>query len=328
MKRAFTLIELLVVIAIIAILAAILFPVFAQAKVAAKKTQTLAQYKQLGTSAAIYLADYDDTFPLSGSFNAAGNYWRLGWPVPDSVLNAVPNGWTSSRSRDVEPRKSEEGLMVLNAMQPYMKNYGILAASGLPTFNYNSPQSTVAGAPRPELANVAYNGMLHAYNGTAINSISRLPMFWSGMWKQNVNGYALSNPQLDCVGGATELCRFNPTGSPSAAPSPTYGYVWYLVGTTSNFSVWQYGRTAVFVNADTSAKVHSFNAPMWPLYAENANSSPFSSFWSAGPPGAPYWMTDCVAPGATKGSMTYYPGFFRPDSEFNWTSAQCDFGGG
>ena len=58
MKRsAFTLIELLVVIAIIAILAAILFPVFAQAKLAAKKTRGLAQAKQIGTGLQIYLGD-------------------------------------------------------------------------------------------------------------------------------------------------------------------------------------------------------------------------------------------------------------------------------
>lgn len=60
MKRAFTLIELLVVIAIIAILAAILFPVFAQAKAAAKSTATLSNIKQLGTAVHIYAADYDD----------------------------------------------------------------------------------------------------------------------------------------------------------------------------------------------------------------------------------------------------------------------------
>jgi len=63
MKRAFTLIELLVVIAIIAILAAILFPVFAQAKLAAKKTTTLSNIKQVGTSMFLYTADYDDVYP-------------------------------------------------------------------------------------------------------------------------------------------------------------------------------------------------------------------------------------------------------------------------
>jgi len=63
--RAFTLIELLVVIAIIAILAAILFPVFAQAKAQAKKTSCLSNVKQLGTSIFIYGNDADDYFPWS-----------------------------------------------------------------------------------------------------------------------------------------------------------------------------------------------------------------------------------------------------------------------
>ncbi len=59
-RRAFTLIELLVVIAIIAILAAILFPVFAQAKAAAKQTANLNQLKQLALGGQIYAADFDD----------------------------------------------------------------------------------------------------------------------------------------------------------------------------------------------------------------------------------------------------------------------------
>ena len=64
MKRhAFTLIELLVVIAIIAILAAILFPVFARAKEAAKKTASLSQMRQLSASVMMYAGDFDDYFP-------------------------------------------------------------------------------------------------------------------------------------------------------------------------------------------------------------------------------------------------------------------------
>lgn len=62
-QKAFTLIELLVVIAIIAILAAILFPVFAQAKIAAKKTAHISNLKQAGLSIMLYEGDSDDIMP-------------------------------------------------------------------------------------------------------------------------------------------------------------------------------------------------------------------------------------------------------------------------
>jgi prepilin-type N-terminal cleavage/methylation domain-containing protein/prepilin-type processing-associated H-X9-DG protein len=61
-RRGFTLIELLVVIAIIAILAAILFPVFAQARATARKTSCLSNVKQLALAALMYVQDYDEKF--------------------------------------------------------------------------------------------------------------------------------------------------------------------------------------------------------------------------------------------------------------------------
>ena len=70
MNRAFTLIELLVVIAIIAILAAILFPVFAQAKEAAKRTADLSNAKQIGLANKLYLVDNDDTMPIFYAYNS------------------------------------------------------------------------------------------------------------------------------------------------------------------------------------------------------------------------------------------------------------------
>lgn len=74
-KRAFTLIELLVVIAIIAILAAILFPVFAQAREKARAITCLSNTKQMGTAVALYNQDYDETMPPGGRGSAKPNRW-------------------------------------------------------------------------------------------------------------------------------------------------------------------------------------------------------------------------------------------------------------
>src|SRR5881394_285952 len=76
MKRtAFTLIELLVVIAIIAILAAILFPVFAQAREKARGISCLSNLKQSGLAYAMYTQDYDETTPLQKSNDPNSGYW-------------------------------------------------------------------------------------------------------------------------------------------------------------------------------------------------------------------------------------------------------------
>ena len=71
-KVGFTLIELLVVIAIIAILAAILFPVFAQARESARRSACLSNTKQIGLAMLMYLNDYDETTPSAFYFNDTG----------------------------------------------------------------------------------------------------------------------------------------------------------------------------------------------------------------------------------------------------------------
>jgi prepilin-type N-terminal cleavage/methylation domain-containing protein len=84
MRRAFTLIELLVVIAI---LAAILFPVFAQAKDAAKNTSALSNCKQIGTSMMIYATDADDLFPLSARSD------NQGWDTWQGIIQPYTKSW-------------------------------------------------------------------------------------------------------------------------------------------------------------------------------------------------------------------------------------------
>jgi prepilin-type N-terminal cleavage/methylation domain-containing protein/prepilin-type processing-associated H-X9-DG protein len=87
-RHGFTLIELLVVIAIIAILAAILFPVFAQAREKARGISCLSNAKQIGLAAQMYVQDYDEKFPLAFTADASGN--RVDWRVV--FLPYIKNG--------------------------------------------------------------------------------------------------------------------------------------------------------------------------------------------------------------------------------------------
>lgn len=106
-RRGFTLIELLVVIAIIAILAAILFPVFAQAKEAAKKTQDLSNQKQLAIGTLMYMNDNDDHLFFYPSTNNP---------------SASRSGAIFGKAADVHPSRW------WNTLMPYLKTTQILVA--------------------------------------------------------------------------------------------------------------------------------------------------------------------------------------------------------
>lgn len=86
-KKGFTLIELLVVIAIIAILAAILFPVFAQARSAAKRTQVISNAKQIGLASIMYANDHDDLFSPIANFQDGWNLWSFVTLVEPYIKN-------------------------------------------------------------------------------------------------------------------------------------------------------------------------------------------------------------------------------------------------
>lgn len=78
-QRAFTLIELLVVIAIIAILAAILFPIFAQAREQARATTCTSNTRQIGMANMMYVQDYDETMPLFYAYNTKSPSGERAW---------------------------------------------------------------------------------------------------------------------------------------------------------------------------------------------------------------------------------------------------------
>jgi prepilin-type N-terminal cleavage/methylation domain-containing protein/prepilin-type processing-associated H-X9-DG protein len=108
-SAGFTLIELLVVIAVIATLAALLFPVFAQARESARKTSCLSNQKQLGTAMQMYVQDYDEQLP-NAIHGPAGVSLPGGWVY----FTAFPTNETA-RSFDVKQ----------GSLYPYVKNVQI-----------------------------------------------------------------------------------------------------------------------------------------------------------------------------------------------------------
>lgn len=121
MRRGFTLIELLVDIAIIAILAAILFPVFAQAREKARQTQCMNNLKQMATGTLSYLQDYDERFPMAVYAPTIGpNGQQCAFTLFDAVFPYIKN-------LDLTKCPSEPNALYLNA--------GFRAVLNMPTCN-------------------------------------------------------------------------------------------------------------------------------------------------------------------------------------------------
>jgi len=145
MKRAFTLIELLVVIAIIAILAAILFPVFAQAKASAKGAACLSNMKQVALGATMYAGDSDDTQVLSESWYAENRI---------NGLQFSKNGVNFNSWRTL--------------VYPYTKNFNIFTDPAAPNIFVSA-----AFAGQKDLAATIYGNI-------GINHMAMGPMQWDG----------------------------------------------------------------------------------------------------------------------------------------------------
>jgi prepilin-type N-terminal cleavage/methylation domain-containing protein/prepilin-type processing-associated H-X9-DG protein len=132
-RSGFTLIELLVVIAIIAILAAILFPVFAQARDKARSSACLSNTKQMGTAITMYAQDYDETLP---------RYW-------DSSSGEPRNGKGNDNPNPL-------GYWH-NQIQPYIKNYNVFICPSATTAAERSID-TGEGTPADRIKTLAWRG--------------------------------------------------------------------------------------------------------------------------------------------------------------------------
>jgi len=215
-QRGFTLIELLVVIAIIAILAAILFPVFAQAKRAAKGSVAISGAKQMSLAQLMYSNDYDDGFAPA-----------VQYPIDPQTGSCAGTTYPWSY-----------------VQQPYMKNWGILQDPTGPNVLLNSGDSGggygafalygLWGMP-PELAANRF-GATHA-NWTFGQQAAGKAMTGGQLWYYDGIGGGYNTPNCDWAGygynyggtpSLTTTAVANPADQVMIAQSGTWDFMWEM----------------------------------------------------------------------------------------------------
>jgi len=177
LRRAFTLIELLVVIAIIAILAAILFPVFAQAKLSAKKAASLSNLKQVGLADDIYVNDFDDLLPAGGNWFDPGNNDTLGWndtPYNEWLAQGSPVAYPGDPNYVAGQNNPDIETNPFYELYPYIKSMGMLAS---PAANQDSYYTQTSGG-----GNTSYvsNGGIEGLSITTADNPAGLITFGEG----------------------------------------------------------------------------------------------------------------------------------------------------
>jgi prepilin-type N-terminal cleavage/methylation domain-containing protein/prepilin-type processing-associated H-X9-DG protein len=274
-SKAFTLIELLVVIAIIAILAAILFPVFAQAREKARAISCLSNQKQLGLAYMMYIQDYDEQFPLAFGVTAAGA-WRAGNYIP------VPPNWRPGSSASYIDHGN---ISFSGSIYPYMKNYDIFTC---PSAAELQVVATTGAIVPPRKTSISYNGLLHSYAQAGMTSPADVILSWEGDGKAATLGFAFANPQLNCP-TPNAPCVYQPRANGACATGNGGTGSYY----TSNGSYWIHSQGVNINFADGHAKWRRLGAQLAPA-ATNFNIDPNTAYRPNGT-AASYWWNGCHA---------------------------------
>ena len=145
-RKAFTIIELLVVIAIIAILAAILFPVFARARENARRASCMSNLKQIGLGIMMYSQDYDEKLPPTYNYyNGSGNSPLVWWEdVTQPYLKSFQIFVCPSDSTPYSESALRTGLTPASFLTSYATNESVMTAgTGVAVAAFQSPATTI-----------------------------------------------------------------------------------------------------------------------------------------------------------------------------------------
>ncbi len=210
MRKAFTLIELLVVIAIIAILAGLLFPVFAQAKAKAKQTTCLSNLNQIGKSILLYMGDYDDLFPaaLDPSDKFSSDIWDA-YPEYRNRIENMP--------------------MMHEALQPYVKSREVFKCpsdSGTLVLDNHWPRPFLTAPSMYSVYGTSYffrtEIAFRYFSQTTFELPANINVMFDGAGHWHGSGGALSESDMDIMGKMSGF-RYNVLYGDMHAKSETYG---------------------------------------------------------------------------------------------------------
>ena len=199
LQRGFTLIELLVVIAIIAILAAILFPVFGRARENARRASCQSNLKQVGLGIMQYIQDYDEKYPITAYGSPPGFYY----PVPRNPGNYYSNpGYYYGTWRFyIQPYIKSVQILTCPSTKRSMPGIGYRDGTG-PIMNY--PDYGNYGVNENVIQSGDIDGS-RSFSAAGINGVSLLPM--------------VADSSGDLFGGMARVYNAN---SPDAYDSPTF----------------------------------------------------------------------------------------------------------
>jgi len=279
-RQGFTLIELLVVIAIIAILAAILFPVFAQAREKARQTTCLSNQKQLGIGILQYVQDYDETYPIAQPVNDTDGFETTLFNI------SVPAGWDTGSG--VYWYVTDKSAWP-NAIQPQVKSYAVLACPSADIQElYESPNSPVGGFGQPAKVSYTFNAQLNTAPESIIKQPSLVPMIYEGDGKVGLNGYYYARDLLVCT-DPKQACVFKPTspGANTCTGEVNGDFSATLIwddNTATPGTMWIHNGGANFVYSDGHAKWAKLGAQVEPQYQSNVFVDPFAIYNKQGSP--------------------------------------------